>query len=245
MSLKGQDLVRAALLELNLCDPVDPVNAEDAQFVLDKLNRILDRWNASRSATYNTGFATYTLVPSLQPHTIGPTGATFTVTQRPVSIEAAKLVLNTVSPAVSIPLDLWSDQQWSRESVKTLTSPVPVALYYSPDWPNGSLYLWPIPTVAYQLELMTRFVLAVMDLQTTTFTLPPGYWDALILTTAEQIAEPFEQPMPATLPMRAAQARAQIFTNNDQAPPVMSVDGGMPGGHDRETFNVYSRTWAP
>lgn len=223
-----------AALELNRIGAADALSGEDSTFLLKKLNRILDNWNADGQAVYTIGFTLFTLVPNLSPHTIGvaANSPTFTVTtNRPVNIQSASLVL-TGSPAIDIPINIRDDDWWALNRVKGLATAIPTDLYYSPDWPNGSLYFWPVPTVAYGVRLEMRFVLAQV-LAATPLSLPPGYRDALTLTLAEDCITAFGaqlSPLQAqTLMTKARQARARIFANNRPSPNLATRDSGLPG----------------
>ena len=216
--------------------PGEPPTADEQTDVLGKLNRLLDRWNTQRLYTYNVNFTNYTLTPNLAPHTIGPTG-TFVVAVRPVELDAAALILNNVTPNVTMPLTLRDDYWWANQRVKTLTTSVPTDLYYSPDFPNGSLNLWPIPTTAYGLELETRTILASVVI-TDTINLPQGYEDAITLSLAEDICTIFaRQPNPLLI-SSAMRARAAIKATNSFSPRISTVDAGMPkSGGTRSDFN--------
>lgn len=223
------DLVTDVFYELGYLAPGETASDVDVQFVLGKINRLLDNWNADRMAVYAEVFTTYVLTASLQPHTIGPSGQTFTATQRPVSIDGAALILTDVTPNVRNPIDLIDADEWREISVQAITSPIPTKLYYDTAWPNGSIYLWPKPTTAYSLELQTRVLLAALAL-TDTFTMPPGYRDAVTLSVAEQSADGLGVAVPPSLPGRALECRARIFPNNVTVPKIRTRDAGMPGG---------------
>jgi hypothetical protein len=160
--ITGRDLVTDAMLWINAIDAVEVPSAEEAAFVLRALNRILDNWNADRAAVYADAFNTYTLTPALSPHTIGPSG-TWVVTSRPVSVEGAVLVFNTTNnPQVGITL---RDASWYRSLLApSVSTSTPTDLYYEPDWPNGKLFFWPVPSTAYQVTLWTRVLLARLGL---------------------------------------------------------------------------------
>jgi hypothetical protein len=230
-----RDLLTDSLHELNVLAAGESLSASDAALMLGKLNRLLDNWNAERAAVYVDRFDSYTLVPSLSPHTIGPTGATFTVTQRPVKIDGANLVLNTSTPDVRTPICI-RDAAWYQElSVPDLTGSIPTDVYYEPAWPNGRLFFWPIPTTAYDVELQTRIVLASLELDTV-FSMPPGYQDAITLTLAEQVARSFGAVITEDLRFDARNARARIFANNDETPRLTS-DAPESASNGRPSFN--------
>lgn len=229
MAVTGLTIITDALVECGVHDPVETPSAEDTTFALRKLNRLINNWNAEREAVYASTFLTFTLTPSLSPHTIGPTGATWTVTQRPVSLEAAHLVLAGSSPVAQIPIRVRDAAWWSTVSVQALTSTIPTDVYYDPAWVNGNLYFWPVPTAAHSVQLWVRAVLAEYALATT-FSLPPGYQDAITLTLAEEIGPAFHAPPSLVTIQSAKAARARIFSKNTTAPPLTTRDAGMPGG---------------
>lgn len=224
--MTAQELVTDALREIGVLNAVESPSGEDATFALGKLNRILDNLNAERRSVYADTFASYTLVPGTNPHTIGPTGANWTVTQRPQSIEMANLVFGTDSRmAVTIRDAQWYLSQTSRE----LTSSLPSDLYYEPAYPNGKVWLWPEPSVGYDLELLTRIVLGSLTLAST-FTMPPGYQDAVTLTLAEDLAGAFGVPATPHLMRKADAARGRVWGTTRVIPRLQTADAGMPGG---------------
>lgn len=236
-----RDILSEALEELGVVQQGDALSDNDANAALRRYNRLLDAWNAERGAVYADQFVTYTLTPALSPHTIGPTG-TFVVTQRPVSIEGANLWLGS-SPNAKVPIYLRDAEWWNSQTVPALSTAIPTDLFYDPTWPNGSLYLWPVPSAAKQIELWTRIVLAQVGLNDT-FTLPPGYRRAHVLTLAEECGSAFGTMPSGKTVMDAAKARAVMFANNRQPPRLRTQDVGMPrNGGGLENFNYLSRTF--
>lgn len=236
----GRDIVTAALLEMGGIGIDETPDDAIMVFGLSKLNIVLDNWNAERAAVYADAFNTYTLTPSLTPHTIGPTG-TFVVTSRPQTIDAdPQLLLTSSSPDVGMRITRRDDQWWAEQKVKGLTSAYPTDVYYEHDWPNGKLFFWPVPTTAWDVELKTRVLLAQLTLNTA-YAMPPGYKDATILTLAEDLCTPLGKPMPADLAIRASKSRARIFNANGKSRRLITRDAGIPrGGRGLRTFN-----WLP
>lgn len=234
-----QTICSDALLELGVLAQGETMSADVGDFMRLKLQRILNLWNAKRVTVYATVFQQFTLVPNTAPHTIGPTGATFTVTQRPVSIEAIGLGLNTSNPPVFLPLNVRDADWWQAQAVPALTSDVPTDFFYNPTWPNGQINFWPIPTAAYLVQLQIRTLFDDTLTLNQTFDLPPGYQEAITLTLAEQSARSFGKPMSPELKDAASMARAIVFANNDPTPRLSTLDSGMegPGGGMRPSFN--------
>lgn len=223
-----------ALNEINASAAGDTPGPEDVVFGLGKLNRILDNWNAEGAAIYADQYTNITLTPSLSPHTIGPSG-TFYAIQRPELIIAARLIL-VFSQSIFAPIDVRDRAWWLAQSVPGLTSSIVTDLYYEPSWPNGSLYFQPVPSAPLSVELTTRVVLGNVVL-TDTFSLPPGYRDAITLTLAESMCSAFGQTASPTLVAAASKARARAFGRNVKAPRMSTWDAGMPGGSGGGDYN--------
>src|SRR5688572_3714886 len=113
-AVTGMDLVVAAMQELGILQSGETPSGDDADFVLSKGNRLIDNWNAKQENIYTSEFLTFPLVANVQPLTIGPAASApnFVVTQRPVSIDAANVILNNNNPPVRVPLNIHTDPQW-------------------------------------------------------------------------------------------------------------------------------------
>lgn len=226
MPITVLNICEDAAQEIGVYQPGETLSDTDSAKFLNLLRRLLNYWNADRRAVYATKFQTFTLVPNLTPHTIGPTGAWVT-TQRPVSVDGATLVLTPSTPPVNTPIKLRDNQWWLSLTVPTLTSTYPTDLYYQPDWPDGKLFFWPVPTFAYDVTLMTRVVLDDTLTLTDTFSLPPGYQQAVTLSLAEVAQRPYSRPSDPVLLRDASLARMVVFGNNDQIPNLTTLDTGM------------------
>lgn len=229
MSISVNDFLRLALSEIRVARAGDVPSPDDMGDALLIFNELLDTLNADERALYSTMIAAFTLTPNLQPHTIGIAAntPTFVVTTgRPVRIMRANLIL---ANNIRNPIDIRDDEWWMNVRAQAVTSTIPTDLNYSPDWPNGSIRLWPVPTAAYQLELMTETLLAQVAL-TDTFDLPMGYQQALRLTTAELLAPAFGQQVSPSTEKKARAARENAWGANDVIPNARTRDGGMPGG---------------
>lgn len=252
-----QDLILEALIDINAVAAGDLPESATLTFASNRLDRIYDNWNAEPDAVWGVSFSTFTLTPNLQPHTIGPNGATLSAAQRPVEILGANIILGAGTSAVWSRLEIRDDAWWLAKTVRNITSTLPTDLYYSPDWPvgsvpvsalttpntNGSIFLWPVPTVAYTLEIMVRLIMAQTTLLQL-FSLPPGYRDALTCTLSEECCKPLtgQDPSPK-LVTAAAKARARIFDNNTTPPRLATADAGMPGASSPVNGGNYKTGW--
>ncbi len=224
MPYTTRDLLTETFRDITVLAAGESLQAQESDVGLQKLTRLFDNWNAERAGVYANRLVSYTLTASLNPNTIGPSAASFTVTQRPVKIDAANLLLPDGTPTTHSGLAIRNAQWWAALTYPALES-IPSDLHYEPDWPNGNIYLYPIPAAAYGLELLTRIVLADLALDDTV-TLPPGYRDAVILTLGEMLAPSYPTAVPD--PEGAAKSRSRIYANTDELPMLTTTDSGIP-----------------
>lgn len=241
--LTALDIVTDAMREIGVLDLAETPQAAEAQNALRRLNWIADSWSARRSFIYAMQFLEqFTLIPNHSPHTIGPQLADFLVPQRPVKLESAAIYLNSGNQLVKCPINVRDADWWANQRVPLLPSTIPTDLYYEPTFPNGSLYFWPIPSIAYPLELEVWQSLPNFPTLTTPFWMPPGYLEAVTLTLAVSLTGLFEAGAGTDIQdvrMRAAKARATIQGPNSKAPLMRTADSGIPSSHvgQRGDFN--------
>lgn len=235
------DLIKSSLRLIGQLGPGQGAGTSELADALLILNGMLDSWNVEKASVYAILFTNFTLTPSLSPHTIGPTGATFTATERPVRIEGANLILNTSTPNVYQPIALRDKDWWLNQRVPTLTSGIPTDLYYSADWPNGRLFFWPVPTVAYGVRLETWGVLTGFATTGTAFSMPPGYFDAVRYNLALRLAPEWRKSVPPEVERMARKTKAAIYAMNTSAPRIPTRDAGVPGsGGNRSNWNWHT-----
>jgi hypothetical protein len=237
-SLKGVDIIKQAMLEIGAIDPNENPTGPESSLGLIKLNRMLDAWNVDKKYVYTVNFAQYVIVPNLQPHLIGPSGtAGWIVNQRPVKLESAEIILNNVTPNIRYPLNVRDATWWAQKSSYQVTGTLPTDVYYEPDWPNGSLFIWPVPTIAYPLELQTWTILNEVQLNQQ-ICLPPGYLDCICYELAIALCPSFQTQASRELLGLAKVARDRIFSPNIKSPRIGTRDAGIPQQEKhRATFN--------
>jgi hypothetical protein len=247
-SFVGLDIIQQAMWEIGAIPPGETPSSQEAATGLIKLNRMLDLWNADGRYVYANQFIQNAMVPSLQPHTIGPgqpgppaVAATWYANQRPVKIVSAEIILNTVSPPIRYPCNVRDAQWWADKRSYAVQGTLPTDVYYEPDWPNGSLYIWPVTQVNYPMELQIWTLLNQIPLTGQKFSLPPGYLEAVVLSLAVSLCPSFEKPLDPTLASLAIRAVRTIQAPNTQAPRIATRDNGLPKEQaHRASFN--SRT---
>lgn len=240
LTVTALSLVNAAGQEIGALAAGESFSSDDQAWVLQKLQRVIDTFNAKRTMVYANIFSTFTLQANLTPHTIGPTG-TFAVTQRPVEIPTIGLILVNTTPAtVEIPLTPRDKDWWADQRVKNLTSAIPTDYYYEPDWPNGSIFFWPVPNAVNNVLLQLRGVITELTTPAQTFTMPPAYWDLIIYTLAIAISPSFDRPVTPDLRQLQMEAIRTVQGNNVKSPRGATGDAGMPGVSRGGLFDYYS-----
>lgn len=220
ITVKVADIVKAALTEIGVLAADEEPATADLNWVLQKLQRLIDRYNARKTMVYNVNFSTFTLAANQSPQTIGP-GADFDVIQRPIEILSIGLILPG-TPGVEIQLRPRDQAWWAAQTIKDLTSSLPTDFYYSPDWPNGSIYFWPVSTSSYVVRVQSRLVLAQTVDYNSDFTMPPAYWDAIVYPLAISIAPSFTRQVAPELTALAREAVKAIQVNNISSPRLSS-----------------------
>ena len=238
VSVSAQDLVTSALNELNVVSAGENPDPQDSAIGLEKLQRLIDQWNAREELIFSIGINQYTLTPNHGPHTIGP-GGDFNVAIRPVRVKTAHFVLNPgTSNPVRTPIKVLDSDWWAGNPVQKQTSTIVTHLFYDPAASLGNLNFWPVCTLAGVVDLETWNSLTQAISLQTKLALPQGYWDAIVNDLAVRCSVPFERPVTEALRDQWNRAMRTIEANNNE-PPRLDTDGGMPSSSrgGRPDFN--------
>lgn len=242
ITVSALDIISAAMMELGVLSASESPSAEDAQWGLTKLQRIIDRYNARLPMIYNVNFTIFTMPAQGNPFTIGP-GATFDVNQRPVSIPSIGLILSG-TPGVEIPMNRRDNDWWANNRIKDLTSTFPTDYYYSPDWliqddggAWGQIFFWPEPTSSFQINVQSRQVLGEFNAVTDDFSMPPAYWDLIVYELAISLGPSFGVQPNSVLVAGQKAALKAVQGNNISSPRLASDSPSQTSGTSRPDFN--------
>lgn len=185
---------------------------------LAALNALIDSWNTERLTIPTVLRNVFTLAAGQQAYTIGPSG-NFLVRDRPSRIENAGLIDITNNPAqpIELPMEVLTVDQWKAIPVKTVTTTIPLKLWYDQglDAGSGTLYLWPIPTIANQIALYLWQTLLQFQTVQDPFAMYPGYLRALQYNLAVELSPRYENAVLTPLIMdTAAKSKGAIKSLN-------------------------------
>lgn len=223
------DLISDALAECGILAQGETATAEDSDFAHKRLNQMIESWRIQRRLIYKIDVARHTLTADATSHTIGPSGDF--VTERPTRIVRANIVVTGFTPELHNPLNLVERaEEWAELTAPLLPGQIPSHLYCDYGWPDATLYLFPYPTQAYDLELFTWKQFDRFKTLTDAVSFPPGYYDALMYSLAERLCTPFGVPLTtkAQVSADAARARYVVSSHNTKAPIINLIDAGIP-----------------
>lgn len=236
-------IVTSALKELNAISSGEAPQAELMTDGLELLNQIFDDANAERGMIYADTFNTYTITPNVNPQTIG-SGGLWNTPQRPETIEGIQVILTGNQPNPYVYLRPRDARWWQQQPSPTTSATYPTDFYYNPTWdpalaaPLGSVFLWPVPTTAYQVQVWSRQVLAQV-LAATTISLPPGYSYWMRMELAGRWWSGLRKQWTPNQEAARLKARDVVMSaNNDDPVRIMTADAGMPtaGGTGLPSF---------
>lgn len=214
--------------------------AADADLCRRTFNRLTGQWNVRKRRCYFIQTQSFTFPRIDKSYTIGLSTNTptpdfqLTGQDRPSELEQiARLILTGSSPNAYLQLAVVNFDQYQLITVPTVATTVPNTLYYQPTTPNGTIFIWPEPTVlTNKLEVSWRNQLTQITaaLLSTPISMPDGYEEAITLTLAEKLWLMFPKKTNlAELSRQARNARADAFGSNSPPPKIDTTDGATQG----------------
>ena len=178
----GAVLVKDALAKRFVTAPNETPDADQIEFALRFLNRMLESWGAEKPMLYTISEETFTLTPSVA------TYSTSLLTDgRPASVN---YLFNRLSN-VDYPCQLVDNQTFADVQYKPVDA-VPSICYYDDAYPNSTFNFYPRPYAAFVCHVYVQRVLTGTITETTDVALPPGYEAAIVDNLA--VYYPFAVP---------------------------------------------------
>lgn len=193
------------------------MSSNEAADGLIAYNAMLGVWANDGLMAYARREESLTLVGSDASYTIGSGGDLNTT--RPVEII-------TVWMEGYPPLLPLTDEEYAAIIDKTATSDVPTHYNYKASMSTGTLYLYPTPSAAATLKILTRVPLTAFSATSDTVTLPPGWEEAIATNGAIALSAEYQVAVPAAVAKLAKESLKAIKRANAQ--PI-KADSGLIG----------------
>lgn len=198
------DIIDDALYYIGAYGPSETISTDDQTFGQRIVNRLLDSWSAKKLSPIGVKHTSYLLTGAAS-YTFGP-GQTWNAATRPLKVKAASTIAVN---GVETPAKVVTAEEWVTIRDKTRTGLFMKALLWDGGFPNGNIYVTPMPGAGscslWTYEAITQFVNL-----TDAVSLPLGYERALVLCFALELCIPFTRPIPDGLPQLAQEALSTI-----------------------------------
>ena len=184
--------------------PGQTASADEVATSQIELNALLGQWNADAVCVYSSAPMTVALLNGV---------ADYTVTPRPVRVEAWSVRSSSGQANGGVPLD---PATYATVAVdRSATGARVKALNYDAAYPTASVHLYPKPTGG-TLELWVWEQLASIADFTAALNYPPGYLQAITYALAVALAGKFatRAPLDPTVAATAAQSKAALASSN-------------------------------
>lgn len=231
MSITARRTISSALRILGVLDPQQTMKPEQADQGLEALNDLVDLMAVDSLLIYASTNLTASF--SGASATVGPGGTFTTSTARPLRINHGFYRKSGIDYRIT---PLQTRAQYDDISQKSISTEYPEYLWYDPQVPLGTVFVWPVPAGlnAYFLNvdvLLTEFA----DLDTA-YEVPQGYRTLLKYELARMLAAIFSVPMPESAERIRVNAMNLIKRNNTQV-QKMETDTIQQEGR---TYNILS-----
>jgi len=225
------DLIKRAYRLIGVYAIGEAPSADETADALSALNSMLASWSNEKLMVYAATVDSITCTPNDGVYTLGPTGDV--ITTRPQDIDPAT---SFVWNGITYPLAIATLDQYQSIKNKALNSTLPSIIRMEPTFPNATVYLYPVPSLAITLNVWSWKPLTGFTNATDTVSLPPGYEDAITYNLATILAPEHEtQASPQVLKLAAMTKK--VLKRMNWEPLLLGVEAGIPGGG---RFNIYT-----
>lgn len=238
--MKFSALGQKALRTIGALGQGVPASPNDMQVAFEAANDMIDAWAAVRLTIFQNLRYVFPIITGkgapLTPYTIG-VGGDFDIA-RPLWISDAMENLLTSTPALEIPLEILSYDEYANIAMKDMGSAMATALFYNgkfdtagPDVGLGEIFLYPVPNGQNSLELVLYIpspMRGFADIDTTEYSFPPGYAEAIRYSLAKRLSGEFRMPLTSENEQLVVDTFAVIQRPNGPV-PTLSTDYGLSG----------------
>lgn len=229
----AQQLINGALRAIGQLEQGEEPDAEASADALVAMNQMIDSWSIERLSVYSMQDQTFTWPVNTISRTVGPTG--HFVGTRPVLVDDSTFFY---ANNLRYNLAMLNVDQYNSIALPTVTSTLPQALYVNMTMPDATLYIYPVPTQAIELHLMSVQELTQPATLATVLVVPPGYLKAFRFNLAVEVATEFGIEPPQQVKRQAEISKRNIKRINNPN-DLMSMPYSLVGRR-KNNFNIFS-----
>ena len=222
-SVTALDMIKRAYRLIGVYSLGETPSADESIDGLSALNAMIDSWGTESLMIYTPTLDSIPLVAGTALYTLGTTGTV--VTDRPEQILEASYI---EYQSVSYPVTVCTLEQYTSLAYKATADAVPVLLWYLPDYPNGSLTVYPAPLSGCTLKLWSKKMLTQFAALTTVVSLPLGYEDAITFNLACRLAPENELQVPNEVARTARNLKRTLKRANTEVPMMVLPTAVVP-----------------
>lgn len=231
------DIINRALRKISSNVSFEGTDGNSLTDAFNALNDMLGAWSAEKLLPPSRTLENFPLVIGTASYTIG-SGANFNTT-RSDEIQRGSYLLD--SNGISTPLTPITRREYDEIPLKTVQG-LPDRFYYDPQYPNGVIYFYPTPVLAYTFYLDSLKPFTQFTSLTMAVNLPPEYTEALIYNLAVRLADDYGFDCSQITLSMAGSSLAKIRAKNAAANMQLSDFDPMTyaGKNWRRNWNIYN-----
>lgn len=236
------DIATDVLQLLQVYAPGEVIDDADAERVLSVCNDMLDDWSTQSLACYAITEQTATFVPGKAKYTIGTSGGADINLARPIKIlDGYGRAYSQDSNGNNYQMDVVPQDQWNLLGNRTVIvqSTFPDTLFYDPQFPLGTINVYPTPTLAIPFFWDSNIQLTQLASLSATFSFPPGYKRAVVTNLAVAAKPYFKTAQIDPLIVTEAAMRLGNLKRSNLKPVISRIEPELVA-RGTGTFNIYT-----
>lgn len=221
--------ITGALRILGVVGTGGVVDPDDSAVALMVMNEMLEAWSIDNLAIFTQVDQPFALVPAVSAYTVGASGTWSGF--RPIQINQIRVTYQTIDYQVE---DV-DNFRFNAIPYKAQTGIIPLAFSYTATVPNGTVSLWPVPTLAMPIIITSDQQLTQIANLSTVLVFPPGYARAFRFNLAKELQSEFGAPM-SQIALKIADTsygaikRANLYPVPAFFDPAFTAQNEMSGG---------------
>lgn len=182
----ARDIIKRAMQKIGVLVKSEAPSSDEADDALNSLNALIASWSNDSLVCFARTWESFNLSGGDATYTIG-TGGDFNTT-RPMNIIQAY----ARSGAIDYQMDIITDTAYNSISYKSLSG-IPEFLNFDNAYPLANIRIYPVPSAAYSLFILSEKEVTEFATLDTEMSLPNGWERALIYNLALELAPEYKQ----------------------------------------------------